>query len=278
MSGAPKTEARVGRAAGPRTLRPAPFVVLVEPQLGENIGAVARAMLNFGLSDLRLVRPRDGWPNERASATASGADAVIEATRVFADLKSAVADCAYVAAMTARPRDSLLPVLTPEAAALAIKPVIEAERRAAILIGAERAGLSADDLLAADAIVMIPTNPAFASLNIAQAALVIAYEWAKADGRLIYAGDLAAAGQATKEEFQGLVDHLFAALDDAHYFYPPEKRAVMERNLTVALSRAKLTGGETRTLRGVVKALASKRGATGPDLTTKAQGRDECGD
>lgn len=236
-------------------MRPAPAMVLVEPQLGENIGAVARAMLNFGLSEMVIVNPRDGWPNEKAVAMASGAVAVLDGAAIAATTADGLAGFNFALAMTARPRESLLPVFTPRAAAEALKRRVDLGERCAIMLGAERAGLSNDDVAMADGVISIPVNPAFASLNIAQAAVVIAYEWAVVDGRAPAPADLDHAPQATKEQFEGLIGQLFSALDARRYFYPPEKRDMMERKLRTALSRAGFTEGEVRTLRGVIKAL-----------------------
>ncbi|MBB5520014.1 RNA methyltransferase [Amphiplicatus metriothermophilus] len=252
MAQASRTSRRDGRGA----LRPAPAFVLVEPQLGENIGAAARAMLNFGAAQLRLVAPRDGWPNPAAAATASGADVVIERAQVFGRLEEALADCNYVLATTARPREILLPVLSPEEAAAALKARIDAGARCAVMFGRERSGLLNDEVARADAIVSIPVNPSFASLNLAQAVAVLAYEWAKADGREGFASGLEEAVPATRAALEGLLDQLIGALDAAGYFFPPEKRPVMERNLRAAFTRAGFAEGEIRTLRGVVKALA----------------------
>ncbi len=240
-------------------LRPAPALVLVEPQLGENIGAVARAMLNFGLSEMVIVNPRDGWPNEKAAAMASGAGVVLDTALIAATTTEGLAGFNFALAMTARPRESLLPVLTPRAAAEEMKRRIDLGERCAIMLGAERAGLSNEDVARADGVISIPVNPAFASLNIAQAAVVIAYEWAIADGCAPAPADLDQAPQATKEQFEGLIGQLFDALDAARYFYPPEKRETMERKLRTAFARAGLTEGEVRTLRGVVKALGAGR-------------------
>lgn len=253
---------RLGRRDGLGALRPAPFVVLIEPQLGENIGAAARAMLNFGLSGLRLVKPRDGWPNPAAAAMASGAAMVVDGAKVFDSAAAALADCRYVLATTARPREMLLPVITPAEAASALRARISAGERCAVLFGGERAGLANEDAARANAIISIPVNPAFASLNLAQAVLVVAYEWAKADGRESFAGDLETAPPAPREDFERLIEHLFVALNETGYFFPPEKRSVMERNLRIALTRASLTEAEVRTFRGVVKALA-RGGAQG---------------
>lgn len=239
--------------------RPGPAIVLVEPQLGENIGAVARVMLNFGLTDLRLVAPRDGWPNEKAATMASGAARVVERAQVAATTPEALSASQFVAAMTARPRESLTPVMTPEEAARAMKARIDRGEECALLLGPERTGLSNDDVARADVIVSIPVNPAFASLNLAQAACVFAYEWARAEGCKAAPSDLEVATPATREEFEGLIAHLFAELDRQRYFYPEEKRPIQQRKLRAALIRAGLTEGEVRTLRGVIKALTDRR-------------------
>ncbi len=247
--------------AAPEGLRPAPVFILVAPQLGENIGAAARAMFNFGVSSLRLVAPRDGWPNPSAIATASGADYVIERAETFADLSAAIADCSFVAATTARPREMLLPVLTPEETAQEIRVRIDRDERCAVLFGGERAGLSNEEVAQANAIVSIPVNPAFASLNLAQAVLAVAYEWAKADGRARFVSELDAAPAAAREDLERFLERLNAALDEAGYFFPEHRRAVMERNLRVALTRAGFTESEIRTLHGAVKALTRGAGA-----------------
>ncbi len=252
-------EARKSRREALAGLGAAPVFVLVEPQLGENIGAVARTMLNFGLTDLRLVNPRDGWPNNKAVSTASGAMAVIDGARVFDTLDEALADFRYVLATTARPRELLLPVFAPADAATTLHARIARGEPAAVLFGAERSGLDNDDLIRADGVIAIPSNPAFASLNLAQAAVIIAYEWAKAAGAAIEPGELAAASPAPKADFEGLIAHLISALDAANYFFPEDKRPVMERNLRVSFMRAGLTEQEVRTLRGAIRALEKPR-------------------
>jgi len=234
---------------------PAPAIVMIEPQLGENIGAAARVMLNFGLSELVLVKPRDGWPNEKAAAMASGAAIVLENARLADDSAEALAEYSFVLAMTARPRESLLPVLTPRAAAAALKLRIDRGEKCAVMLGPERAGLANDDVSRSDGVVSVPVHPAFASLNVAQACAVMAYEWALAAGLETPPADLDLAPQADKAQFEGFIDQLFAALDEARYFYPPERRAAMERKIKTAFARAALTEGEVRTLRGVIKAL-----------------------
>jgi len=253
----PSPKLRLSRAKS--KMRPGPAIILVEPQLGENIGAAARVMLNFGLDELRLVAPRDGWPNEKAIAMASGAAGVIERARVVPTTAEALADFQYVAAMTARPRESLMPVLTPEAVAREMRARIARGETCALMLGPERAGLANDDVIRADAIVAIPVNPAFASLNLAQAACVFAYEWARAGGQALPPSDLDLAPPATKAQFDSLIEHLFSELDRQKYFYPEEKRTALQHKLRAALSRAGFTEGEVRTLRGVIKALTDRR-------------------
>lgn len=252
---------RISRSKAREHVSPAPVFVLVEPQMGENIGAAARAMLNFGVSGLRLVDPRDGWPNPKASAMASGAAAVIDEARVFDRFNDAVADCRFVIATTARRRELMLPVMEPAGAAAELRRRIAAGETCAVVFGNERNGLSSEDVARCDAILSVPVNPAFASINLAQAVLIAAYEWSRAG-----AGDyrsietpLAAEGAAPREDLARLIAHLESELDAAGYFFPPAMRPTMERNLRAALTRAGFTEGEVRTLRGVVKALARSR-------------------
>jgi tRNA/rRNA methyltransferase len=234
-----------------------PAIILCEPQLGENIGMVARAMANFGLSDLRLVNPRDGWPNERAKAAASRADHVIDAARLYETAADAVADLTYVLATTARPRDSLKPVRGPEEAGSELRARIAAGQGAGILFGRERFGLNNDEIGLADEIVTFPVNPAFASLNIAQAVLLMSYEWMKsggagAAGPRFTAPDVA---PAEKIDLQRFLDHLEGMLDDAGYFHPPEKRSAMSQKVRTILTKTALSEGEVRTLRGMLRHL-----------------------
>jgi len=250
---------RIARRDGKAELRPAPVFVLVAPQMGENIGATARAMLNFGISGLRLVNPRDGWPNERAGAMASGAAMVVDQAQVFDDTGAALADCQYVVATTARPREALLPVLTPAEAAAAFKTRIDRGEKCAVMFGGERAGLANEDVMRADAILSIPVNPAFASLNLAQAAVIVAYEWAIADGREAPSSELDNLAPAPREDFERFFAHLVEELDAVNYFFPDEKRANMERNLKALFMRAGMTEGEVRALRGVIKTLVRRR-------------------
>ncbi len=234
-----------------------PAIVLVEPQLGENIGMVARAMANFGLSDLRIVNPRDGWPNEKAVAAASRADHVIEAARVFDRVEDAIADLSFVLATTARPRYSTKAVRGPDEANADLRVRMEAGQGCGILFGRERFGLSNEEVDLADEIVTFPVNPAFASLNIAQAVLLMSYEWMRSGtpfgGRpRFFAPDMA---PADKSDLFRLFEHLEGALEGTGYFFPPEKRDTMIHNLRNMLTRAQFSEPEIRALRGVIRAL-----------------------
>ncbi|MGF1543016.1 MAG: RNA methyltransferase [Parvularculaceae bacterium] len=260
MSDGDHGEAAEAPRGGIDDLGPGPAFVLVDPQLGENIGATARAMLNFGLADLRIANPRDGWPNERAVAMASGAVGVEDRAPLHDNAAAALADVEFALATTARRREMLLPVFDPAEAAAEFARRIERGQKCAAVFGPERRGLSNEDVLRCDGGVSIPVNPAFPSLNLAQAALVVGYEWAKAAGLAGQPGDLDDATPAPKADFERLVAHLFEALDAADYFHPPEKRASKERSLRVSLMRAGLTEGEARAWRGVIKALTRRRG------------------
>ncbi len=238
----------------------APCVILNEPQLAENIGAAARAMANFGLEDLRLVRPRDGWPQARAWASASGADWPLDGARVFERLEEAIADLRLVLATTARPREAALPILTPARGAARLAAAVGDGLAAGLLFGGERAGLQADDIALCQAIVTLPVDARHHSLNLAQAVAIAAYEWrlTQAPGAPATFRDGAPpAGQAA---VLGFYEQLEGELDAAGFFHPPEKRASMVRNLRVAFGRAQLSDQEVRTLRGVVTALARGRG------------------
>ena len=231
-----------------------PAVVLVNPQLGENIGAAARAMANFGLADLRLVDPRDGWPNDAATANAAKATHVIEAARVFATLEDAVADLDFVLATTARQRGMLKPVRGPREAALDLRARYARKHRTGILFGRERWGLESGEILLADEIVTFPVNPAYASLNIAQAVLLIAYEWMAAAAAPLPIGQ-PDTRPATKRDMIGLYDHLERALDEAGYFFPESKRGRLVENVRVIFQKADLSEQEVHALRGMIAAL-----------------------
>ncbi|MBB3607739.1 RNA methyltransferase [Rhizobium sp. BK602] len=234
-----------------------PAVILVEPQMGENIGMVARAMANFGLAELRLVNPRDGWPNERAQATASKADHIIEATKVYDTLEQAIADLNFVYATTARERDGFKPVRSPVVAAETLRARFKAGEGTGILFGRERWGLTNEEVALADEIVTFPVNPAFASLNIAQAVLLMSYEWMKTGMEDVAAVPFQAMEQrpSTKEQLFGLFDQLEEALDARNYFHPAGKKPKMVDNLRAVLSRRAFTEQEISVLRGVISSL-----------------------
>ncbi|WP_375396897.1 RNA methyltransferase [uncultured Sphingomonas sp.] len=232
-----------------------PVIVLVRPQLGENIGQAARAMLNFGLVDLRLVAPRDGWPNPQAGPAASGADRVLERAAVFDSVAAAVADCHHVFATTVRKRGVTKPVLTPAAAARAIHA---ARGCTAILFGPERSGLETDDVALARTIITVPINPEFGSLNLAQAVILVAYEWSR--GRALAQppqSDLPL--PAPQEELDGMIAQLDAMLVAAGFFHLPDRMPVTRRTLRTLLTKPGWSSQEVRTLRGVLSALAGKR-------------------
>ncbi|HEY4199900.1 MAG TPA: RNA methyltransferase [Devosiaceae bacterium] len=248
------------------TFRPSPAVILCEPQLGENIGTAARAMANFGLWDLRLVNPRDGWPNERAVNAASRADHVLEKVTVFETLDAAVADLSLVYATTARRRDLQKPVLGPDEAARNVVSHIAGGHKAGILFGRERWGLYNEEVAIADAIVTLPVEAAFASLNIAQAVLIIAYEWRRqTDAGTELPFDAALAETAPREELFGLFGHLEEALDRAGFFTAPDKRPTVINNLRAMLSRGNFSSQEIRTLRGVVSSIDRRHERPNPN-------------
>lgn len=241
----------------------APAIVLVEPQIGENIGAAARAMANFGLHDLRIVAPRDGWPNETARANAALAVRTIDDARVYATLGEAIGDFHFVAATTARGRFLAKPVAPPEEAAREIWRRLNEGQRACVLFGKERSGLENADIALADVIVTAPVDPAFASLNLAQAVLLFAYEWRKlydpkSLGRQLpdvtqVAGDRYKASRpAERNELIGFFNHLEQELDACGFLFPPEKRETMLNNIRTMFTRMSPTEQEVRTLRGIV--------------------------
>ncbi len=242
-----------------------PVMILAGAQLGENIGTAARAMLNCGLAELRLVNPRDGWPSDKARSAASGADAVIDAARLYDSIPAAIADLNHVYAATARRRELVKPVLTPRAAAREMRAAGARGERAGVLFGPEKWGLLTDEVSYAASIVEVPLNPAFASLNLAQAVLIVAYEWRMAApaGPEKFIPTLEEHGGptelATQDEILMLFEHLERELDDSGYLYPPDKRPAMVRNLRSIFLRAGLTEPEVRSLRGVVKALVQRR-------------------
>jgi tRNA/rRNA methyltransferase len=244
-----------------------PAIALVAPQLGENIGAAARAMLNAGLTDLRLVAPRPPWPNPRALASASGADVVLEHARVYDRLEDAVADLRRLYATTARPRDLVKPVLDAREVAREMRALFPTGEGCGIVFGPERTGLDSDQVALADVVLSVPLNPAYSSLNLSQAVLLVAYEWyqsgvvATPPGRPLEGGDR----QPTRAELHALLRHLMSELDAANFLWPPHTRAGKVRNLRNFITRASPTEQEVRTLHGVVTALAGRKWRREPD-------------
>jgi tRNA/rRNA methyltransferase len=236
-----------------------PIVVLVEPQLGENIGTASRAMANFGLTRLRLVRPRDAWPNVHARRAASGADAVLESAALYDSLQAALADCTFVLATTARAHDQAKPVIGPAEAAREMAPRIAAGETVAVVFGRERWGLMNEEVGLADRIVTFPVNPAFASLNLAQAVLVVAYEWFKAAGGGLPFGMAARSPPAGKEQLFAFFATLERELERVEFFRPAEKRDTMTINLRNIFTRMAPTQQDIQTLHGVVTAIAAGR-------------------
>jgi len=238
------------------TSRPSPAIVLVRPQLGENIGKAARAMLNFGLTDLRLVRPRDGWPNPSAGPAASGADIVLEQARVFETVAEAVADCPYVYAATVRKRELVLPVVTPEQAAREMRTQPGAS---AILFGAERSGLETEEAAIAGKILTVPINPAFRSLNLAQAVILVAYEWSKHGDLAIPTEGEPAEPRASHDQLEGLIGQMDEALANAGYYFPPDKVPSTRNTMRTILGKAGWSNREIQALRGMIRALVNPR-------------------
>jgi tRNA/rRNA methyltransferase len=249
-----------------------PAVILMEPQLPDNIGMVARAMANFGLDGLRLIAPRDGWPQEKARIAASGANYVIDDAVAYPTLETAMGDLTWTIATTARQRDLRKPVLTPEQAAAEAFRRIERGERCGFLFGRERNGLETHEIAAADAIVMIPVNSRFASLNLAQAVLILGYEWARRTERAslgrvtTYESPIATGLRlgddrlATKAELDGFFVHIEGELERLGFFNPPEKRPTVVNNMRTMFTRMGATEHEVRTLRGIVATLANGKG------------------
>ena len=232
---------------------PPPLIVLVRPQLGENIGKSARAMLNFGLTELRLVAPRDGWPNPSAGPAASGADVVLERAQVFETVQDAIADCSTIYASTVRRRDLVMPVLTPEAMAAEIKA---SEARSAILFGAERSGLETEEVALANAIVTVPINPEFGSLNLAQAVILLAYEWSRhSDLAVPPAKELEL--PAEHRDVDGLIEQLNQALEEKGYFHPPSRTQATKNTLRTIFTKTGWSSREVKAVRGIIRALAA---------------------
>jgi tRNA/rRNA methyltransferase len=238
---------------------PGPVVVLVEPQLGENIGATARAMANFGLSRLRLVRPRQGWPNEKARVMATGAGRLLDDAALFDTLDAAIADCSLVLAATARAHDQAKPVVGPAEAAALMVPRVQSGETVAILFGRERNGLENDEVALADCIVTLPVNPAFASLNLAQAVVIVAYEWFKLAGGGLPFAMPEKSPRAPKEQLLAFFRSLERELEKVEFFRPPDKRETMQINLRNIFTRMQPTQQDMQTLHGVIMAIAEGR-------------------
>lgn len=248
---------------------PRPVIVLCRTQMGENVGAAARAMLNFGLTELRLVAPRCGWPNAKAVNSASGAVEILNGLRLFPDLAAATADLHHTLATTARARELAKPVRDAAEAAGDARRLLAGGRKVGVVFGPERTGLTNEELLLADAIVSFPVNPAFASLNLAQAVLLFSYEWYRqaADGGggpTPVAAEAAEGAPATKAELGGLLDHLVRELDAVGFFRAEQRRASLIRAIAVMLERRRWTTPEVHLMRGVIKDLTGGRRARRP--------------
>ena len=237
------------------TPTPPPVIVLVRPQLGENIGKAARAMLNFGLTEMRLVSPRDGWPNPDAGPSAAGADFILDQAQVYETLAEAVADCAHVYATTVRKRGVTKPVVTPEEAA---REIHAAQGRCAYVFGPERAGLETEDVAVARKILTVPINPEFGSLNLAQAVILCAYEWSKQAN--LSQPTLTDLGEpAPQEELEGMIVQFSDLLEKVGYFFPPDRAVATRLTLRNLLTKPGWNHLEVRTLRGVLSHLNRPR-------------------
>jgi len=240
--------------------QPGPVVVLVEPQMGENIGAAARAMANFGLSRLRIVKPVQGWPNERARVMAAGADRVLDGATLHATLADAIGDCSFVLAATARNHDQAKPVISAEQAAGEMAPRVGLGETVAIVFGRERNGLENHEVGLADRIVTLPVNPAFASLNLAQAVVIVGYEWFKrARGDVLPFAMPERSPPAAKQQLAAFFSDLERELEKVEFFRPEEKRGVMVVNLRNIFQRIAPTQQDIRTLHGVITAISQGR-------------------
>ncbi len=235
-----------------------PAVILVEPQMGENIGAAARAMLNFGLTDMRLVKPRDGWPNEKAVAMAASADEVLVSAQVFNSVQEAIADLHHVYATTARPRDMIKHVVTPKAAAVEMQNFQNNDMQSGILFGKESSGLSGDDVTLADKILTVPLNPDFTSINLAQAVLLVAYEYFQAADNTPDVQLKNEERAATKKELTYLYARIEQGLDERGYFdNMAHRRAVILRNMRNMFARFGMLETDIRAMQGIIKGLSA---------------------
>lgn len=243
-----------------------PAFILVRPQMGENIGAAARAMLNFGLERMRIVAPRDGWPNSAAVALASGAGRVLDQAGLFPDVQAAIADCDFVFATTARGRELTKPIYTPEAAMEHARGLVAAGKKVGVLFGPERAGLENEDVVLANAIVTVPVNPEFASLNLAQCVLLMGYEWRRqtqpAEAVVM---EMARTEMASGIEVEKLGDHFEERLEAAGFFFPEAKIPGMKASLRNMWSRLGLTKAEVQTFHGMLRQIAYRLRAQGDE-------------
>jgi tRNA/rRNA methyltransferase len=236
-----------------------PTFILVRPQMGENVGAAARAMLNFGLERMRIVNPRDGWPNPKAVAMASGAGRVLDQAGLFPDVGAAIADCDFVFATTARGRELVKLIVTPERAMEMTRAMAAEGKRVGILFGPERAGLENDDIVQANAIVTVDVNPEFPSLNLGQCVLLLGYEWRRQGGVLPpEVMELARTDFATRQEVERLADHFEERLQAASFFFPATKAEGMKANLRNMWGRLALTRAEVQTFHGMLRQIAWK--------------------
>jgi tRNA/rRNA methyltransferase len=252
---------------GEARLMPGPVIILSHPQMGENIGAAARVMLNFGLSDLRLVNPRVEWPNEKANVMAVGAVDILKNARVFERTEDALADLGFVVVTTGRDRLMSKRVLVPEEAVAELAAEVQEARPCGILFGAERTGVTNEEVILCDAILTIPTNPKFMSLNLAQSVAVVAYEWwkqteIKPDFKV--PAKFRRTHLANKEDLIGFFEHLEGELDRTEFLFPPEKREGMVQNLRNMWHRAELTYQEVQTLRGIIRAISGTKNRRSP--------------
>jgi tRNA/rRNA methyltransferase len=233
-----------------------PTIILVKPQMGENIGAAARAMLNFGLTDLRLVSPRDGWPSESAEAMSAGALDKMPPVQVFDSVAEAIADCHHVYATTARPRDMVKPAMPAREAANDMHARAAKEQKTAILFGGERAGLENDDVAHAHTIITLPTNPDFSSLNLGQAVMLCVYEWFQVTPPALSQNE---DPLATQKDFEDLMNRLEEELDKGGFFPAPDMKPTTVRNVRNLFTRIEMTDQEVRTFHGMVSALIGKK-------------------
>ena len=237
-----------------------PSFVLVRPQMGENIGAAARAMWNFGLDRMRIVAPRDGWPNPKAVVMSSGAGRLLDKAQLFDDLAGSLADSTFVFATTARQRGLTKPVYSPERAMQIAAERIAADERVAVLFGPERAGLENDDIAKANAIITVPVNPEYASLNLGQCVLLTAYEWMRQTGVVVHEEtDLGKGDWATGIEVEKLAQHYEGRLQEAGFFYPPEKSEGMKVNLRNLWSRMRMTRADVQMLHGIMRQMVRSK-------------------